>query len=396
MRLIPLLPYLAVFMIPAISANADDHKHDHDHEHEHEHEHHHDHSHDHRTDGFYGHLDIKILYDHVYKAEEADEEIDEAYTHSHLEMGYGFGNGFSVNTNIELEGEPAGHDHGGGGAALDGSNRYFEDTPLFVRALTVNYDDENFGAYAGKFDPVISFDQHVMPGIYGYQIVDEYTVREKIGVGGYGRLKTDNFGTHRLDVSTFFADTTFLSNSLLYERGVTHKSDGGVSNTEDFSSFAVSLGGSDFFSQNSDTSNGFSYRLGFARQAAGEGDETSEYRYTASGKYEHAFTPDLKGRILGEIVHINHLNGETPHDRTYNTIGAELGFRQWVLGSTYTYVSNENPDDADEAQDGEVFQASLEYRFMNGISVGAGYKYQEEEGEKNHRIGAMVGYSLTF
>ncbi|WP_288903558.1 hypothetical protein [uncultured Sneathiella sp.] len=382
MRLNSLLPYVPLLLLPATALAADDHDHNHNHAQ--------------GTAGFYGHLDIKVYYDHVYKAEEADEEIDEAYTHSHLEMGYGFGNGFSVNTNIELEGEPAGHDHGGGGATLDGSNRYFEDTPLFVRALTVNYDDENFGAYAGKFDPVISFDQHVMPGIYGYQIVDEYTVRENIGVGGYGRINAGDFGTHRIDVSTFFADTTFLSNSILYERGVTHKSDGGVSNTDNFSSVAVSIGGSDFYSLNSDIPEGLSYRIGYAHQAAGEEDETSEDRYTFSGQYEHVFTADLKGRVLGEIVYINHLNGEVPHDRTYNTVGAELDYQQWSLGSTYTYVQNENPEDADEAQDGEVFQASLSYNFANGITLGAGYKYQEEEGEKNHRIGALIGYSLAF
>jgi hypothetical protein len=235
-----------------------------------------------------------------------------------------------------------------------------------------------------------------MPGIYGYQIVDEYTVREKIGIGGYGRINAGDYGTHRIDVSTFFADTTFLSNSILYERGVTHKSDGGVSNTENFSSVAISIGGSDFYSLNSDIPEGLSYRIGYAHQAAGEGDEASEDRYTFSGQYEHVFSADLKGRVLGEIVHINHLNGEGPHDRTYNTVGAELDFRQWSLGSTYTYVRNENPEEPDEAQDGEVFQASLSYNFANGITLGAGYKYQEEEGEKNHRIGALIGYSLTF
>jgi len=380
MRLLNLLLSPTIFLLPAIAAAADDHAHDHGQ----------------GKKGLYGHLDLVVLYDHVYKAGEADEEIDEAYTHSHLEMGYGFGNGFSLNSNFQLEGEPAGHDHGGGGSAPDGSNRYFVDTPLFVRSLTANYDSDSFGAYAGKFDPVISYDEHALPGIYGYQLVDEYIVREKIGVGGYGQLNAGDYGTHRLDVSTFFADTTFLSNSVLYERGRTRKSDGGVSNTDNFSSVAVSLSGSDFYSLQSDIPEGLSYRLGFAHQAAGEGDDTSEDRYTIAGQYRHVFTSDLRGRILGEIVHINHLNGEAPHDRTYNTVGAELSYGQWDLGSTYTFVKNKNPVEPDEAQDGEVFQASLSYRFDYGITVGAGYKYQEEEGEKNHRIGALIGYSRAF
>lgn len=214
MRIIRVLPSLVLALGSWNAMAADDHDHDH--------------QHGHQGTGFYGHLHAKVLFDHVYDAEESDEEINEAYTHSHLELGYGFENGLSFNTNLELEGEPGGHDHHGGGSELDGNNRYFEDTPLFVRSLTVNYDRKSFGLYAGKFDPVISLDQHAMPGIYGYQIVDEYTVREKIGFGGYGQLNAGDYGKHRLDVSTFFSDTTFLSNSVLHERGQTKEEDGAL------------------------------------------------------------------------------------------------------------------------------------------------------------------------
>ncbi|MAL79640.1 MAG: hypothetical protein CMN55_11105 [Sneathiella sp.] len=386
MKFLSLIPSLALVALPAV-ALADDHQ---------QHGHSHDHNHSHGDSGFYGHLHATILMDHVYKAAESDEEINEAYTHSHLEMGYVFGNGFSVNSNVMLEGEPAGHDHGGGGGGPDGSDRFFEDTPLYVRSLTVNYDSDHFGAYAGKFDPVISFDEHTMPGIYGYQVTHEYLVSEKIGLGGYARLNAGDFGTHRLDVSSFFADTTFLSNSVLYQRGVTHKSDGGVSNTEDFSSFAVSLGGSGFYSLKSDIPEGLSYRLGFARLAKGEGDEEAESRYTVSGQYRHVFTSDWSGRVLGEMVHIDHLHGEAPHDRTYSTLGMELSYRAWDFGTTYTHIRNDNPTDPDEDMNGEIYQASLSYNFANGFTVGAGYKYQEEEGEKNHRIGALIGYSISF
>ncbi|MEH6496187.1 MAG: porin [Pseudomonas marincola] len=380
MKLKALIPSLSLFVIPSLVFAADDH----------------DHNHGQSEAGFYGHLDLKIQYDHVYNAGETDEEIDEAYSHSHLELGYGFGNGISINTNLQLEGEPAGHDHGGGGAVLDGSNRYFKDEPLLARTLTVNYDGDNFGVYAGKFDPVISFDEHVLPGIYGYQVIDEYTVREKIGLGGYGKLKAGDLGTHQLDVSTFFADTTVLSNSILYERGDTDKEDGGVSNTEDFSSVAISLAGSDFYSLASDIPEGLSYRIGFAYQAAGEGDEEDETRYSLSGQYEHIFTSALKGRVVGEIVHIDHLGGEGPHDRTYSTAGAELNYKNWELGSTYTHIYNDNPEEADEALDGELFQVSLSYHFDVGFYVGAGYRYQDEEGEENKRVGMLVGYSHSF
>ena len=100
--------------------------------------------------------------------------------------------------------------------------------------------------------------------------------------------------------------------------------------------------------------------------------------------------------MLGEMVHIDHLHGEAPHDRTYSTLGMELSYRAWDFGTTYTHIRNDNPTDPDEDMNGEIYQASLSYNFANGFTVGAGYKYQEEEGEKNHRIGALIGYSISF
>ncbi len=358
----------------------------------------HGHGHDHSTGeaGFYGHLDIKIHLDDVFEADESDEEISEAYTHSHFETGYRFGNGFAINANIELEGEAAGHSHGGDGNEANGNNRFFDDHELIVRDLNVTYDNETFGVIAGKFTPVIGFDYHLFPGVYGYQSIEEYAVREKIGVGGNLKLNAGDFGRHRLDVSTFFADTTFLSDSLLDERNRTDKSDGGVSNTEDFSSFAISVGGGDFYSLDNNIVEGISYRFGFAHQGAGEGDEEDETRYSASLQYEHDFTADLKGRLIGEIMHIDHLNGEKPHDRTYFTSGLELTWKQWNFGTTWTHINNRNPEEADEAIDGDIFQASVGYTFDIGIGLGIGYRMQDEEGEEKHRIGALISYAYEF
>ncbi|MEP3245746.1 MAG: hypothetical protein ABJN40_02985 [Sneathiella sp.] len=357
----------------------------------------HDHNHSSGEAGFYGHLDVKIHLDDVFDAEESDEEISEAYTHSHFETGYRFGNGFSVNANIELEGEPAGHSHhGGGGGEPDGSNLFFDNHDLIIRDLNVRYESEHFGLLAGKFTPVVGFDYHLFPGIYGYQAIEEYAVREKIGIGGALKLDAGDFGRHRLDASTFFADTTFLSGSLINERDTTDEDDGGVSNTEDFSSFALSLGGSDFYSLDNNIVEGFTYRIGFAHQAAGEGDEEDETRYSASLQYEHDFTADLKGRLIGEIMHIDHLNGEGPHDRTYYTSGLGITWKQWNFGTTWTHIENDNPEEADEAIDGDLFQASIGYTFDIGIGIGVGYRLQDEEGEEKHRVGALISYAYEF
>jgi hypothetical protein len=175
----------------------------------------HDHSgHDHGSDAdsnspFYGHLDVKVHADSIVNAGEADEEIDEIYTHSHMELGARFDNGFSVNSNIKLEGEPSGHAHGhGGGEETEeaGGDRIFEDHPLLVEQITVNYDTADYSLYAGKFNPIVSLDYHQFAGIYGYQTAESYNLREKIGVGAAYNYDAGEHGLHRLDVSTFFSD----------------------------------------------------------------------------------------------------------------------------------------------------------------------------------------------
>jgi hypothetical protein len=346
--------------------------------------------------GFYGHLDTKIHSDIVYNAEEKDEEISELYSHTHLDLGYVFSTGLSLNSVIELEGEPAGHDHGGGGNAAEGHSRFFDDHTLKIRDLNIRYETDQFGVMAGKFSPVVGFDYHQFPGIYGYQVIHEYALREKIGLGANLKLDMGDFGKHKLEASSFFADTSFLSGALFNHQDPVEKQDGGVSNTEDLSSFAVSLGGKDFYSLNNNIVQGLSYRLGFAHQAAGKNNEEDENRYSVSLNYKHRFTKDLEGRMIGEIMHIRHLNGEAAHDRTWHTAGLEITYKNWNVGSTWSHIRNDNSVEIDEAIDGDIVQASIGYEFDSGVFLGVGYKYQDEENEENHRVGALVSYSHHF
>ena len=127
---------------------------------------------------FYGHLDVKILADKVIASEESAEEFNEYYAHSHLDLGARINKKLSVNTQIKLEGDPLGHSHGGTASrTANGKNQYFEQHPLFVERLTVDYNSENYDFYIGKFNPIVGISQHDLPGIYGYQIIEDYELR---------------------------------------------------------------------------------------------------------------------------------------------------------------------------------------------------------------------------
>ena len=359
-----------------------------------------DHDHDHGThdsDGqFYGHLDLRVHYDIITEAEEDDEKFNEAYSHSHLELGARIDEKISINTNIKLEGEAFGHSHGGGGAAADGDDRIFEEHPLLVEKLTLNYKGENFSAYVGKFNPIVGVGYHSVPGIYGYSLIEEYAIRERVGLGSSVDFYADYYGTHSLDFSTFYADTSFLSDSRIHQRGQTQKSDGGVANTGDLSSFAVSLGGSNFYSlNNNNIIEGLSYRVGYALQEKGVTNEEDEERYTTSLGYRYQISNDLSSKLIAEYMDIEHLGGEAGHDRSFYTTALKLDFKEWHLGTSYTHIRND-AEEEDEGHNGHVYQISAGLMLNDMVGVDIGYKYSDRETEVKERIGVMISYDYGF
>ena len=353
----------------------------------------HDHDHDHDSDSqFYGHLDVRVHYDIITEAEEDVEKFNEAYSHSHLELGAKVDQKFSINTNIKLEGEAFGHSHGGGGSSADGDDRYFEEHPLLVEKLTLNYKGENFSTYIGKFNPIVGIGYHSVPGVYGYSLIEEYAIREKLGLGGSIDFEANYYGSHSLDFSTFYADTSFLSDSRIHQRGQTQKSDGGVANTGDLSSFAVSLGGSNFYSiSNNNIVEGLSYRIGYAHQEKGVTNEENEERYAASLGYKYQISGDLSSRLITEYIDIEHLGGEAGHDRSFYTTALKLDFKEWHLGTSYTHIRND-AEEEDESHNGHVYQISAGLMLNDVVGVDFGYKYSDRETEVKERIGVMISY----
>ena len=386
----------------------------------------HDH-HGHGGEGFYGHLDLQAQGDTHLDGDWFDKRFSESYSHSHLELGYRMKSGFSINANIKLEGEASGHAHHGHGHGGeehageehhdeeehadedhhdeehgekkahpgDKDDKFFEDHPVFIAALTVNYDTENFSAYAGKFNPVVGVDYHSFPGMYISTLVEHYAIRERIGAGFKVRHDLEDFGRHSLEISSFMADTTFLSDSTVHQRGNTSKEDGGPSNTQRFNSYAISLEGSDFYSLTNNIVEGLSYRIGHAVQAAAETSPRDEIRYSVSLGYKHIFTRDLTARLMTEHMAINNLNGETSHDRSYNNLAIRFHYKNWFAGTAYTLIDNE-ADEEGENHDGHVFEGSAGYNFPFGLSVEVGYKRSDEENEEKELLGTLLKYSYEF
>lgn len=340
-------------------------------------EHHHHHGHDHSDDGtgWHGHLDARTYATSIYEANESEEEVSYIFTHSHIEGGYRFGNGFSVNGGVILEGDPAGHSHGGG--ASRAGDHFFDDHPLYIEELTLNYDDEHFGGYVGKFTPELGRDPHNVPGWWGMLVFEEFQIREQLGFGGY--LQSHG---QKLDVSISENDTSFLQQSILYNR------DNAVDNQDGLSNYSVNLSG--------DLGVPYaSYYMGYGERGfdnAGEYDE-DRFVFGLSGNMDIMNAVNIA--LVGDVTDIDHLNGEADHDRTYYTIGANATYNQWVMGGSFTGVDNKSADEV-EGMNGQIIQTSIGYNFTPNLGVDGGWVSQTEEGETSNRYGALLRYHTEF
>jgi hypothetical protein len=235
------------------------------------HDHHHTSKHLHieenkdSSNSIHGHFHTMTHFDRV-KQSNASKEYNELYTHSHLEADLELGKNLSVVTNITLEGHPAdnhggcSHSHKNAGCShshknVNTQNKYLHRHQMQIEELKLVFKKRFFSIYAGKFNPVVGFDYHKFPGIYTYQSIESYSIKEKVGLGGVINYEHGSYMS-QLDTSIFSADTSILSESILNSKGRNKKSYGGVGNTKNISSFSAAVSG---FSLNTE---GFYYRIG--------------------------------------------------------------------------------------------------------------------------------------
>lgn len=364
-----------------------------------------------------GHAHGEFFADKVVDSPEPGGKDYQGYSfHSHLGLELFVSHGFSVVAELGLEGEPGhGHhdedDHHGGTGMMGTMTMEEEDEdPAFVLAHELSVDRlalnwrRVFGTAAhtvsaGKIIPVVAFDPHVFPGIYGGRAVHDYEhgMENKIGLA-YGLVvDAGGYGSHSFDAAAFAADTTVFGSDHDSPRDRLRKGDGGLSNTGDLSSFAVSLGGGNFFSLRdgffADWIEGMSYRFGFARQAKGSADMDGkdETRFTVSLRNIRAVTENLSVKTVSEYIILkNYRREDEAFDRWQSTSSVAFVWRDnWTLAGTYAFASNTGePDDS--------FTSFSLSRSFGAAKVGLGYLRQREEGEVTARAGLFLSYAGDF
>ncbi|MEX1035193.1 MAG: hypothetical protein WDZ54_04510 [Sneathiella sp.] len=321
-----------------------------------------------------GALSIEIEDDWTYRSDDPAAEFNDLYPTVILGTTVAFTEVFSLNFEATMEPveDPTG-------------NRAFKDLGGYLNIATVNYDGEMVSVYAGKFTPNFGIAWDIAPGIFGTNLNEDYELAEMIGVGG--GFHFESAGEHTISASTFFQDTTFLSNSVGTKRGPVELSDGGPGNTEDFSSFVVALDG-EF-----ENLAGFRYHTGFSSLAAGDDGNARQIGYAIGGEYAFLIGENVTISPMGEFAYFDNFGGIDNDTAKYLTTGVAVNYANWVASTTYQRRETKT---AGVSTDDYVFDVTLGYVFDMGLGVAAAWRGAEEGSVDSEGLGFLLSYAIEF
>lgn len=270
-------------------------------------------------------------------------------------------------------------------------DNFFDNEGVFIEEIKINYENGPYAAWAGKFNPGFGIAWDFGRGIWGEDFAEDYEITEKIGAGAAYTFDTAGFGAHTIAANAFFADTTFLSGSTVTNRDTLDKSDGGVSNTEDLSSFVVSLEG-----ENLAGVENLYYKLGYRHQDEGDvnagGDDETGYVVTLG----HAFpvTDRVGVDALVEFTDIENFEAGTNDNQYFTASVITTLDDQWNLTTSYT--SRDISVDGGSDIEDHLLQISGGYDFGQGTTAELGWRNAEEDGSDSDIIGGLIRHTFEF
>ncbi len=308
---------------------------------------------------------------------------------------------------------------------------------LFAEELYVHYETVKFfpnyidkaRVFAGKFSPnfglEFGFDQEEteFPGAITDDFMEEYELRQQIGIGGNITPYHRKYGSHMISFSAFFDDTTLLSRDAFKARIPRKKelSDGGPGNTESLESFNLTITGSDMAFVP-----GLTYEVGLRHREKGEGEEDvkDEDGFAVGLRYKKAFfLPRKRFRYPLSVTgaaEFAYFSGFESRDALVNFVTAGVGFDYgpWNLSVAYSrkFQSSAIPEDEDEEAVEEIdeeggdeeavallrdvvddrWQVSVARRLTPFMLVHAVWGYEEEVGQGKNMLGVLLEYEKKF
>lgn len=335
-----------------------------------------------KTFGLSGEVNVEFQVDHTYKSQDPDAELTDVYNTTEAALELTINEWLSGVASLTFE------------PVLDpdpGDDRFFEDEGLYAEELYAQVAlGGGVSVRGGKFNPFFGKAWDVAPGVYGTDFAEDYEITEQVGFGVSIERDAGSLGKAIVSGSIYSADTSFLSGSLITNRGTASRSDGGAGNTDGLNSYSVALdleempalGGANLT---------FGYR--FHEQGETVDDLDDENGYVA-GIHGSRMMNGVEFQYIGEVVYLDGAEG-TLDDLWYYTVGGALVFAdKYNVSISYTG----RPRDVVGGGDFEdkQFQISAGAEITNGWTLDGAYKYAVEEDIESHTVGLLLAKSFEF
>lgn len=241
-------------------------------------------------------------------------------------------------------------------------SRAFEDMGLYIGELGLAFSLGGADVAVGKISPAFGIAWDVTPGFYGTSLAEDYELAEMIGA----TVET-GLGGGTLSFGLFYADNTFLSESIGENRGRNTTAAGGAGNTGKLNNVAL---------QWSKEFGSTTLTLGARHLSAGVGDVKDETGFSIGAV--HALNENVE--IMGEIAVFEGFGGSAD-DAKYVTIGASFG------SGSFTYSGAVSYRDADSAGDTTMVSLGVDYELNNGMTIGGGLAFIDDAGTSSRQLG---------
>jgi hypothetical protein len=259
---------------------------------------------------------------------------------------------------------------------------------LFVEEIKGQFENEDARLFFGKFNPSFgsAFRKEKRIGVFVTDFTQDYELTEKIGFGVSALLENAE-----LTVSTFFNDTSGLSNSMISKRGRTKTGNGIAGNTSTPSSFSLSLEGQDLFGVE-DLFYNFGYRSLSVENIEGRADETGFV-----GGVEYLIPVGLHTSIIPfvEVVNINNWSGEVDRNVNFSTVALIAKYSSWTISISNVIRDIRQKNSIGNVTDSQM-QYSIGYKFKNNLVLDVSKVKLEENNSKADLIGANISYLYEF
>lgn len=263
-----------------------------------------------------------------------------------------------------------------------------QDLGLIVEELKLHFENEDLKAFVGKFDPTFgtAYDKAKRIGVFTAQLAEDYNLREKIGVGGSALLENS-----KITVSTFFNDTSGLSDSALDSRGEAIRNDGVAGNTGNFSSYTISMDGNNVFGVED-----WFYNVGYRSLGVDNiSGRAREKGYVFSSEYLYKLSEQTSLIPFFEIVKINNFTGEQGRNALYTTTALIGKYSSWNTSISYFSRNIKQHQQGYNINDYQL-QFSVGYKFTDNLTLDVSRASIKENGNNGSLVGAILTYLYQF